>query len=162
MNVCTSCSAHLTVIRHIGRNLLDIEVRRKTGGVLPDGRWVAYVSDESAQYQVWVQSFPTGTGTWQISTDHRAAYGTGRSIPRWRADGRELYYLSGDGKVMGVDVKVGETFKSGAPQVLFDAPVKTTQFDVAADGRRFLLPIPAEHTSEPVHVVLNWAAGLMR
>jgi serine/threonine protein kinase len=133
----------------------------------PDGRWVAYVSDESAQYQVWVQSFPAGTGKWQISTNVGGAlggtYGRSRSIPRWRRDGRELYYMSGDGKIMAVEVEFSDTFRSGTPQALFDAPLKTTQFDVAADGQKFLLPMPDENTSnEPVHVVLNWVAALTK
>jgi serine/threonine protein kinase/WD40 repeat protein len=128
----------------------------------PDGRWVAYVSDESGQYQLWVQSFPQGQGKWQISADIHGALAI-RNIPRWRGDGRELYYLSADGKVMTVEVKVGDTFQPGAPQVLFDAPGNTTDFDVTANGQKFLVPISPEHTlNQPVHVVLNWAATLRR
>ncbi len=135
----------------------------RNGAFSPDGRWVAYISDESTQYQLWVQSFPQGQGKWQISADVHAALGAGYSVPRWRRDGRELYYLSGDGKVMRVEVKLGDTFQPGTPQVLFDAPYTTTHFDAAADGRKFLLPLPDEHTSnQPVHVVLNWAAALKR
>ena len=111
----------------------------RNGAFSPDGRWVAYVSDESTQYQLWVQSFPPGQGKWQISADVHGALGAGYSVPRWRRDGRELYYLSGDGKVMAVEVKFGETFQPGTPQVLFDAPYATMHFD-AADGRKFLLP----------------------
>ena len=107
---------------------------------------------------MWVQSFPSGHGQWQISADIRGALAL-RNIPRWRRDGRELYYLSGDGKVMGAEVKVGDTFQPGTPQVLFEAPGNTMDFDVTADGRNFLVPVPDEHTSnQPVHVVLNWAA----
>ena len=113
------------------------------------------VSDETSRYEVWVQSFPTGKGKWQISMN-------GGSAPHWRRDGKELYYLSADGKLMAVEVKPGATFQPGSPKALFDAHGAKT-FDAAADGRKFLLPIPDESAlSEPVHVVLNWAAGLKK
>ncbi len=125
------------------------------GRFSPDGRWIAYVSDEAIRPQVFVQSFPAGKGKWLISTN-------GGTEPRWRRDGKELFYLAPDGKLMAVEVKTGAVFQAGVSRTLFDAHGAKT-FDASADGRKFLLPIPdASASNEPVHVVLNWAAGLKK
>jgi hypothetical protein len=100
-----------------------------------------------------VQSFPAGTGKWTISTN-------GGTAPHWRRDGRELYYLSLDGRLMAVEVKTGATFRPGAAQALFETH-GAPDFDAAADGSKFLVVMPeGGAANEPVHVVLNWAAGL--
>ena len=79
----------------------------------PDGRWLAYVSDESGRYEVYVQSFPGGGGKRQVSTG-------GGIGPRWRGDGKELFYHAPDGKLMAVPVKSGASFEAGAPVALFE------------------------------------------
>ena len=130
----------------------------------PDSRWMAYTSDESGQYQIYVQSFPAGSGKWQVST-------SGGIQPRWRRDGKELFYLPADGKLMAVPVRAGATFETGTPALLFQtqlfglAPsaVYSQQYDVVADGQRFLLNVDlSEATTVPITVVLNWTAGLRR
>jgi Tol biopolymer transport system component len=124
----------------------------------PDGRWMAYASDESGQYQIYVQSFPAGGGKWQVST-------TGGSQPRWRHDGKELFYIALDGKLMSVPVRAGATFEAGTPVPLFQTQIfglgvgqlYSQQYDVTADGQRFLINMDlAEATAAPITVVLNW------
>ncbi len=141
----------------------------RLGQFSPDGRWMAYAATtESNRYEVYVQNFtgepaagtPLSTGKWQVSTN-------GGFLPRWRGDGRELYYIGGDGKLMAVPVKTaGGAFQTGAPQVLFDilTPPRTAYwYSVTADGQRFLINVPGEEQrSQPVHVVLNWASGRKR
>jgi Tol biopolymer transport system component len=130
----------------------------------PDGHWLAYVSNESGSYQMYVQSFPTGGGKWQVST-------TGGVQPRWRHDGKELYYLALDGKLMAVAVKAGNSFEAGTPEALFQTRIYgmapnsafSQQYDVTADGRRFLLNLDLSETSvTPLTVVTNWTAGLKK
>jgi hypothetical protein len=119
----------------------------------PDGRWVAYESNETGQLNVFVQPFPGPGGKWQISTD-------GGTRPRWRRDGRELFYRTREA-VMSVPVTTGTTFAAGPPQeVLRGFPVREgydAAFDVSPDGQRFLL-IRSGTTanSAELHVVLNW------
>lgn len=101
----------------------------------PDGRWVTYSSSESGRYEIYVQSFPTPSAKWQISTQ-------GGVTPRWR-DGKEVFYMAGD-KLMAVPIQVtGDVLKPSAPLPLFDVrvPIGTgyrQQFDVTPDGQRFL------------------------
>ena len=124
----------------------------------PDGRWMAYTSDESGQFQIYVQSFPAGQGKWQVSTQ-------GGVQPRWRRDGKELFYLAPDGKLMAVLVRAGATFEAGTPAPLFQAQtfslaistLYSHQYDITADGQRFLLNVDlSEVTAAPITVVLNW------
>ena len=136
------------------------------GQFSPDGRWIAYASDDAVQgqYQIYVQSFPPGTGKFQIST------GAGGTQPRWRRDGKELFYIAADGKLMAVEVKTGHGFEPGVPKPLFDprilsgGPNASFRYDVAADGKRFLVNSTysaAENSApDPITVVLNWTAGL--
>ena len=126
----------------------------------PDGRWLAYVSDESGIPQIYVQSFPSSGGKWQVST-------TGGYHLAWRHDGKELFYVSADKKMMAVDIKgEGATFEAGAPKTLFDLRVPTftgsqAQFAVTADGQKFLIANTfGENRSEPITVALNWTADL--
>jgi Tol biopolymer transport system component len=79
----------------------------------PDGKWVAYSSDESGAREIYVQTFPASSGKWRVSAN-------GGSQPSWRRDGKELYYISGDRKLMAVDVKLESKFEAGVPQKLFD------------------------------------------
>ena len=126
---------------------------REIGGVFsPDARWIAYASDESGSYQVYVQSFPPSGGQWQISSE-------GGGFPRFRRDGKELFYLAANGKLMAVEVKANASgLEFSAPKPLFDAH-STARYAVTADGRRFLINKPVEEsTSAPITVILNWTA----
>ncbi len=125
----------------------------------PDGKWMAYVSDETGGPQIYVQSFPTLAGKWQISTD-------GGTQPRWRRDGTELFYLAPDRKLMVVTVKTGDTFDREAPRPLFQTALNFVDlrqtYAVSADGRRFLLNTPVDTASSPMTLVLNWPALLKK
>jgi Tol biopolymer transport system component len=129
--------------------------------ISPDGRWIAYVTDDSGAYQIVVQSFPDPNGgKWQITAQ-------GGIEPKWRRDGRELYYLGFDGRLMSLPVKSDPTFEAGTPTPLFQTPlaVSRTQpprdrrYDVAADGR-FLVAAPEGASSSSVTAIVNWVAGL--
>jgi hypothetical protein len=114
---------------------------------------------------VYVQSFPVPSGVVRVSSN-------GGVQPRWRRDGKELFYIAGDGKLMAVDVKTAPTFQAEIPHVLFDPHVaggSTTTFyfryDVSPDGRRFLVNGAVQSESRapnPITVVLNWPVGLPR
>jgi Tol biopolymer transport system component len=133
------------------------------GQFSPDGRWVAYASNESGNWEIFVAPFPGPGGNWKVSS-------AGGSEPRWRRDGKELYYLAPDGKLMAVEVNAGPTFEAGAATPLFQTrrrvPVSSTDlfsYDVSADGQRFLVNTDVgEVTSSPLTVVLNWTAELKR
>ncbi|HUM01215.1 MAG TPA: protein kinase [Thermoanaerobaculia bacterium] len=126
----------------------------------PDGRFLAYQSNESGRQEVYVQSFPGPGGKWQIST-------AGGTEPHWRADGRELYYRAPGQKVMAVDVQTGNGVTAGTPQLLFqgrfDMSLARSRFLPTADGRRFLTVAPlGREAMTPTTVVLNWFADLGR
>ncbi|MBI4479181.1 MAG: protein kinase [Acidobacteria bacterium] len=130
----------------------------------PDGRWIAYTSNESGTYQIYVQSFPAGSGKWQVST-------AGGIQPRWRHDGKELFYLTEDGKLMVVPVRAGASFEAGTPALLFQTKTYglgpsgtfSQQYDVTADGQRFLINTDlSDVLVAPITVVLNWTAGLKK
>ena len=128
--------------------------------VSPNGRWVAYESNESGRPEIYVTSFPSPAGKWQISA-------AGGSWPRWRRDGREIYYVSPDNKLMAAAVgSSGTEFQVGAVESLFDIRPRTANFrgfapplyDVTADGQRFLVNTMLEESSnEPVTLLVNWA-----
>ncbi|HKV80224.1 MAG TPA: hypothetical protein VJP02_18895 [Candidatus Sulfotelmatobacter sp.] len=137
------------------------------GRFSPDTRWIAYASDESGRSEIYIQPFPApsnGGSKTPISRD-------GGSQPRWRRDGKELFYSSPDGKLMAVDVTEGPIFKVGTPRTLFQVPVsqighnegglQVLGWDVAPDGKRFLIDT-ATTSSESVTVVLNWTAELKK
>jgi hypothetical protein len=124
----------------------------------PDGRWIAFNSDESGRWEVYVARFPGLTERRQVSI-------AGGVQPRWRRDGRELFYLSLDGSVMTAEFN-GDAAGGliGAPRTLFATHLSPSpnvpQYDVTPDGERFLVLEPARSGGEPVTFVLNWAAGL--
>ncbi len=130
-----------------------------SGRLSPDSRWMAYMSDESGQFEIYVQNFPESGGKWQIST-------SGGVYPQWRADGRELFYLGLDDTLMAVDIEAdGETPVAGIPQVLFpiNGPtfLQRNNYDVTADGQRFLVNSFVEDAVRaPITWVLNWTAQL--
>ena len=133
----------------------------------PDGRWVAYTSNESGPFQVYIQSFPVSGGKWQVSTG-------GGAQPEWRRDGKELFYLAPDRKLMAVDVKgAGPNFTAGVPKALFEARTRpifpgnpgASYYAVTGDGQRFIVDAlagEADSTPVPLTVVLNWTANLKR
>ncbi len=130
----------------------------------PDGKWIAYRSNESGRNEIYVQAFvpgaPASGGKRQLSTN-------GGTTPQWRRDGRELYYLSTDGKLMAVEIMPGAELKAGTPKELF-APsgyrvYTDSGYTVTGDGQRFLFVTNAEDASvPPFTVVLNWMAEMKK
>jgi hypothetical protein len=121
----------------------------------PDGHWLAYISDESGRYEVYVQPYPGPGGKTQISTD-------GGTEPVWNRNGRELFYRSGE-KMMAVDITTQPSFSAGKPKMLFQGPYLPTGttvpfYDVSPDGGRFLMLSPAEPTTPLTQIVVvqNW------
>ena len=122
--------------------------------ISPDGKWLAYSSNESGQPEVYVQSFPELGGKVQISN-------AGGEQPIWRSDGRELFYVEGGRRFMAVPIEMGQDLEPGLPEVLFETPLigggNRYHYDVSADGERFIAIVPVEDAaSTPVHVVLDW------
>jgi serine/threonine protein kinase/Tol biopolymer transport system component len=132
------------------------------GRFSPNGRWIAYSSNESGGNQVYVRPFPPAGGQWMVSTN-------GGSQPRWRSDDKELFYFAADRKLMAVDVKEDNgTLVFGSPKPLFEmrAVIQipgSSLYDATGDGQRFLVITPVEESSpSPFTVVLNWTAGLKK
>ena len=130
-----------------------------SGQFSPDGRWVAYTSDESGRYEVYLAQFPGAGGKRQVSV-------AGGSLPRWRADGKELFYLDLSGKLMAAEVntKVSEA-EIGAVRPLFGLlpTANGYQYAVSADGQRILAIMPNEQAApEPLTLVQNWPATLKK
>jgi len=132
------------------------------GRFSPDGKWLAYVSEESGRQEIYVAAFPGPGGRWQISTE-------GGRAPRWRRDGKELFYVSLERKMMAVEIKPGPSFEAGHPTALFDTPHRVAArlgvpaYDVSADGQRFLIVTAAGETAAPpLTLVVNWPAALER
>ncbi len=128
----------------------------------PDGRWIAYSSNESGRREVYLQPFPGPGGKLQVST-------RGGRDPRWRRDGRELYFIAADGKLMSVDVAPGAVPQLSTPKPLFEAPRPDPtalgafggSYAVSRDGQRFLLRRQVQAPTLPATtVILNWTADL--
>jgi serine/threonine-protein kinase len=133
--------------------LLTTTFNESTPRLSPDGRWLAYVSDESGRREVYVRPFPGPAGRWQVSTD-------GGTQPLWAHSGREIFYRAADGALIAADVRAGATFEVGARRrlfstTMFDGDADYTTYDVTPDDRRFLFIRQAGGTRELV-VVLNW------
>jgi Tol biopolymer transport system component len=125
--------------------------------VSPDGRMIAFNSDESGRWEVYIARFPEFTDKRQVSS-------AGGMQPRWRRDGRELFYLALDGTVMAVPTQLTNTAGAGLPVPLFRSGVSPSpnvpQYDVSPDGSKFFVLEPSTPGGEPVTFVLDWAAGL--
>ncbi len=142
-------------------SFLSTPFQDASGVISPDGHWMAYWSDESVEFRVYVRTVPPSGGQWQISTAAGFA-------PRWSADGRELYWTTENNQLMAVDIDVtGDApIVIGTPQQLFEAPFRQTPiqrnvFDVSADGERFLVNTLVEGAlSAPITWVHNWPAEL--
>jgi len=139
------------------------------GQFSPDGRWLAYASNESGQFEVYVRPFPEAGGKWQVSTG-------GGTQPRWGRNGQELFYVAPDGRLMAAPIRVVQgAVDTGRPVALFPTRLATgpnilpagynssAQYAVAPNGRFLMNVAPAEQAvTSPITVVLNWAAGLGR
>jgi Tol biopolymer transport system component len=130
----------------------------------PDGKWIVYSSDESGRSEIYVQQFPDSTGKWIVSRG-------GGTMPAWSADGRQIYYISPERKMMSVPVSLGTLFDAGMPVALFDAHVRQIsavsvpqrQYTVTRDGSKFLLNrVVGEAGTRPMTLVQNWSSGLER
>ena len=120
----------------------------------PDGRWIAFQSNESGPRQdVYIQSFPEPGAKQQVSA-------AGGILPRWRLDGKELFYIAPNLTLMSVSLEpTGTGLQVGTPVLLFQSSVR--DYEVSSDGR-FLMNVAVEQTAAPLTVVLNWAAGLKK
>ena len=139
---------------------LNSSANERSGTFSPDGRWVAYESDASGRSEIYVSAFPVAHEQILISRD-------GGRAPLWSGNGRELFFLTLDGKLMAARIEVVKGFKATVPERLFQtAIVKSGNFHpyaVAKDGQRFLIPIPREAPgSMPITVILNWPAKLRK
>ncbi len=152
----------------------NTEYSEGQGRFSPNAHWIAYASDESGRSEIYIQPFPAppnGGSKTAISRD-------GGSQPRWRRDGKELFYVSSDGKLMAVDVSEGTIFNASVPKILFQVPLaqighpevndemgkgslQVLGWDVAPDGKRLLIDT-ATKSSESVTVLLNWIAELKK
>ncbi len=126
----------------------------------PDGKWIAYESNESGPVQVYVRPYPASSAQYMVSRN-------GGAMPQWRNDGKELFFLSLDGTMMSADINTTSNFEAGVPRTLFPTGVAFTgnrrQYAVAKDGKRFLVIVPEQRTSPaPITVVINWLAALQR
>jgi eukaryotic-like serine/threonine-protein kinase len=122
----------------------------------PDARWIAYTSDESGRFEVYVRSFPGPGGKWQVSN-------AGGSHPQWRRDGRELFYLSTDNRIMAVPVQLDRTaFRAGSPVPLFSVRLgqvspEDSMYEVSADGQRFLVnSLSGEESPRTLTLISDW------
>ena len=141
---------------------LQTEFTEMQGSLSPNGRFIAYTSDQSGRFEVYAQTFADQTGRWQISAN-------GGSEPTWRRDGKELFYMAADRQLMSVQVDTNGTFDAGVPRALFGTRIPAlstpyrTNYVPAADGQRFLLNTIVEGTSAPpITVVLDWMTALKK
>jgi serine/threonine protein kinase len=134
----------------------------------PDGRWLAYASNESGRFEIYVQAFSIDSS--KPASDRWTISNAGGADPRWRGDGKELFYLSADGKLMSVEIQPagGARFAAAPPRPLFEIPPLASQlrnssfrYAVTADGKRFLVLMEPKNTPQPpLTVVVNWQAAI--
>ena len=139
------------------RPYLRAAFNQSNGQFSPDTRWVAFQSDESGRYEVYIDTFPEPRGKVRISTG-------GGVLPQWAAGGRELFYVAPDSMLMSVSLKPGVgSLEPSVPHALF--PLQVIDTDVSPyyagpDGQRFLVLEAAEHAPQPLTVIVNWPALL--
>jgi Tol biopolymer transport system component len=138
--------------------LVDSPFLNDEAQLSPDGRWLVYGSNESGRFEVYIQRFASRGERWRLSTD-------GGSQPKWRADGRELFYVAPDGTMM--TVAVPQDRDPGQPTALFRTPLRPVsyldQYAVTPDGQRFLIIAPSQtNESARLMVISNWPALLRR
>jgi len=142
---------------------LTTKTSETNGQISPDGKWVAYASNESGDWEIYVTTFPTAAGKWQVSRG-------GGTEPRWRGDGKEIFYIGGGSTLTAVPVSSEGTFAAGNPTPLFRTQLRaqvssTDQFsyDVSKDGQRFLVNRYAKPAQvAPLQIVLNATADLRK
>lgn len=146
--------------------LIHTPAHEANGVFSPDGKWIAFTSDESGQTEVYLQAFEAGDSPRVVGPRKVASRGGALSL-RWRADGKELFYLSFDGHVHAVPVTLGPRLEVGMPSTLFEisnaarAAVHSFMgFDVASDGQRFAIPVVAATPGPSLVVIQNWEAAL--
>jgi len=132
----------------------------------PDGKWLAYLSDETGKLQVYVRPFPGPDVKWSVSDED-----TGGGHPVWSPDGRELFYRNGD-RTMVVSIQTqGQTLTAGSPKVLFEGqyvshsvPQGFQYYDISPDGKRFLMlkEVDLAEAQARIHVILNWDEEIKR
>jgi Tol biopolymer transport system component len=139
--------------------VLTTEFSERQPRLSPDGRWLAYVSDESGRLETYVRRFPVTEERWQVSS-------RGGIWPYWRGDGKEIYYVGLDAVLMAAPVSAGRTFSVGTPESLFQTRLRVwmvaRQYVASRDGQRFLMIYPTQDpAASPMNVLLNWqpAAG---
>ena len=159
----TAAGDHLELLSVAGgepTRFLSSKGSETNGQISPDGKWVAYASDESGNWEIYVTSFPSAAGKWQVSRG-------GGTEPRWRGDGKEIFYIAPSGTLTAVPVNGETTFATGTPAPLFQihgrAPISSTDvftYDVAKDGKRFLVNryVKPEHVP-PLTILLNAPAS---
>jgi len=129
------------------------------GAFSPDAKWIAYHSDETGKYQIYVQPYPPSGSKWQISKD-------GGTQPRWRKDGKELFYLDPEARITSVEIKLGKSVEAGIPKALFPTRLNRRMgYSITGDGQHFLVPDvtgPIDSASASPVVVMNWTAGLQK
>jgi len=155
-------STGLVLVPATGGNLVPFgptKASQRNGQISPDGKWVAYASNESGDWEVYVTTFPAAAGKWQISRG-------GGSEPRWRGDGKEIFYIAPTGMMTAATVSTDGALSSGTPMSLFQvrgrAAVSSTDsftYDVSRDGKRFLVNryLQPDHPN-PLTIVLNATA----
>jgi Tol biopolymer transport system component len=133
------------------------------GQFSPSGKWIAYASNESGTFEIYVRPFPGVASSKQLASTH------GGYMPRWRRDGKELFYVDQDRRLMAVSILSEDPLRFGSPQPLFELPIQAPgrafnefSFDVDVDGKRFLVSRLVRSDVQPLTVVLNWTSGLQR
>lgn len=135
---------------------LETQYNEVNGVFSPDGKWIAYESNESGIYEIYVVPFPRGSGKWQISKN-------GGVSPNWRKDGKEIIYQTSDNsKLMSVEVNTDQGFEIGIPIALFQIS-RSGPGAISADGQRFLIAIPDKAVDEqPITLITNWTTILVQ
>jgi Tol biopolymer transport system component len=139
--------------------VVQTNFEERDGQFSPDGKWIAYQSNESGRFEIYIQPFPGPGGQYQITTD-------GGVQVRWAPNGKELFYIALDGRLMSVPIQFasnGQAVEAGAPLPLFATRVArgvqgdfSQQYVVSPDGRRFLINTVLEEATSPITVILNW------
>ena len=136
--------------------LIATDAQESDAELSPDGRWLAFVSDQTGRREVWVQRFPSDGAVWPVSTN-------GGWDPSWSADGRELFYVpAGRPSIIAVPVTAGATFEQGPPKTVVTTAEQFSRFGVAPKADRFLLELAADSSAGSVTMILNWPAVLTR
>ena len=145
---------------------LKTPFEERDGQFAPDGRWIAYQSNESGRFEIYVQPFPGSGGKFQVSAN-------GGTQSRWNKNGKEIFYVSLDSKIMAAPVKLSpdaQSLEAGTPAALFPVRIaggpvlgnaNKQQYAVSSDGQRFLVNLAAdEGAASPITLILNWHGGL--